>query len=314
MSRGNNDALDLWRKTIITSTNEPYSVQWVYPGKNESGRMHLINQQNPRYMILSYDYPGSAYPALGYWTPGEEDEYVYYPDNEGNYREDYASVFLRHKRIAKDDELIETYSPKLVSVSSSMEGMIPLSELNTEWITFLAKELYGSNNAIHRFIKRYIKNKPINASFTAEDNIKLRRELINIFKKANTKKNLRFAIADVKQDWLGIIAEDPDEPGDSEYRNLFLDTKLLNSDMQKEDEDEDVLLEQEFSTEPIPRRRRSQRILNTRRLAKYYADADNVYDGGRRRRRGKRTHRDKCVSKRKTKRVTRTRKNKLVKK
>jgi hypothetical protein len=181
-----NDAMLLWRATVdpIDNVGEPYAAEWVYPEGRPSPSRFEIQQDVPRYMMLSYDNPEDELPAIGWWFPGQKDEYVYLPRNNGVYHDFIPNFYVRHSSVPLGRGLNMQY------VSPVVHDLIPLGELTEEWINFLIQHLHGKGRKyVKKFIDRYIlTTKPFSEIFTREKDRYLRNNIFEIFKEANKRR------------------------------------------------------------------------------------------------------------------------------
>jgi hypothetical protein len=312
-----NDAMLVWRATIdpIKNIGEPFNAEWVYPeGRPDPGRF-AIQQNVLRYMMLSYNNYGSEYPIIGWWTPGQRNEYIYVPKNSGQYDDDIPDYYVDHNPVPVGKGLNTQY------VSPVKHSLLPLGELSDEWIDFLTQHVYGKGKKyIKNFIDRYIVTPKFTDEHTPSYDKKLRNNILDIFIKA---KNEEPGDAEpyVQGQWAIVVTANPENGyGYDDYNMLYLDPNFLNDDFElgilynkkgnvrvpanRAEIETDFKNVQQYFTkikqtpEPGTRRRKRERKRDKKILKEEQAflesTKDNpsaVYDGGRRHRKKKSTRR-----------------------
>jgi hypothetical protein len=224
-----NEEMLLWRATVdsINNIGEPYAAEWVYPEGRPSPSRFEIQQNVQRYMMLSYDNPGSELSGVGWWIPGQRDEYVYFPTNSGEYHDFVPSAYVSHDPVPLGRELNRQFG------SPIRHNLILLGELEEEWVNFLTQQLYRKGTQyVRNFINRYVITKEkYSQSFTREDDRRLRNNIVKIFKDANNEDY------DMVEDYVWnewqqrqIYANPENGYGYDEYNSFALDPNFLNDD------------------------------------------------------------------------------------
>jgi hypothetical protein len=301
-----NDAMLLWRMTVdpIDNIGEPYQAEWVYLDEHPQDRFS-IKQGVQRYVRLLYNNPADPLPGIGAWIPGSPDEYVNFPNNDGVYDEHLPDAYVKHDPIPHGHGLNIQYVPPV------KHALMPLGELNEEWVNFLTQQLYGKGRKyIKKFIDRYIVTPRFTVYHTLEYDRRLRNNIFNIFKRASNQ-----APDEIEDyawlEWRREVEANPENGyGYDEYNMLFLDPNFLNDDVElgiiynkrgvkrqpanrAEIETDFLDVQQYFSKikktpEPGTRRRRRERKRDKKILKEYRDEMrimgespSAIYDGGR---------------------------------
>jgi hypothetical protein len=310
----------LWRATVDTMHNigEPYAAEWVYPEGRPSPTRFEIQQNVQRYMMLSYNNPGNELPGVGWWTPGQPDEYVYFPTNSGEYDDFVPSAYVKHDSVPLGRGLNRQF------VSPARHNLILLGELQEEWVNYFTQQLHGKGTQyIRNFINRYvITEEQYSESFTREDDKNLRNNIVRIFKEANNEPH-DMVEEYVWDEWQREIYANPENGYEYDRYNAFaLDPNFFNDDIElgilynkkgvrrvpankvELATDFQNVQQYNFKIKKSPaqgtRRRQNQRKRDKKILKEYQEemrvigeDPSVIYDGGRRRstRRNKRANR-----------------------
>jgi|LakMenE01Jun11ns_1017448.scaffolds.fasta_scaffold9903095_3 hypothetical protein len=241
---GDNDAMLLWRATVnpIDNIGEPYFAQWVYPSGRPSPSRYRIQQNVPRYVMLEYNNPGNdrgedgdeddgneLLPGVGWWTPGQREEYVYFPTNGGEYDEFIPSYYVSHDDIPSTHAQLNSQY-----VSPVRNNLTPLGELDEGWVNLFTQQLFRKGKqSINNFIKRYIKTiRPYSERFTPEDDRELRNNIARIFKQAGNQRHDE-AEDYVWLQWQQEIEANPENGhGYDIYNRLGFDSDFFNEDFE----------------------------------------------------------------------------------
>jgi hypothetical protein len=241
---GDSEAMLLWRATVnpIDNIGEPYFAQWVYPEERPLPSRFRIQQDVRRYMMLEYNNPGNdrgedgdeddeseLLPGVGWWTPGQREEYVYFPTNGGEYDEFIPSYYVIHDPMtSSQSELNRQY------VSPVRNNLTPLGELDEGWVNLFTQQLFRKGKqSINNFIKRYIKTtRPYSERFTPEDDRELRNNIARIFKQAGNQRHDE-AEDYVWLQWQQEIEANPENGhGYDIYNRLGFDSDFFNEDFE----------------------------------------------------------------------------------
>jgi hypothetical protein len=323
----------LWRATVssIDNIGEPYAAQWVYPEDRPLPHRFQIQQNVRRYMMLEYNNPGidrdeggdeddgsELLPGVGWWTPGQREEYVYFPTNGGEYDDFIPSYYVTHEPMTSSHRALNSqYVPPV------RHNLVPLGELDEEWVNLFSQQLYRKGKQyINNFIKRYIKTtESFSERFTREDDSYLRDNIARIFKQANNQRHDE-AEEYVWLEWQREIYANPENGYDYDrYNQLSFDINFFNedvdlgilelynkkgvmmqpankADIKRDFRDASYYISKIKQTPPPgTRRRRKQRKRDKKILKEYYEDMKQqgedpsaIFDGGRRRRTRKYKH------------------------
>ena len=302
---GDNDAMLLWRMTVDPRDNigEPFQAQWVNFDESSNVRSNrfIIKKGTQRYMLLYYY--NEPLLSIGSWVPGNIYEYVNSPNNGGEYDEFLPSAYVKHDNVPKEGLHIIYPSVK--------RELIPVGNLDETWLKVLTEQLWGKGKKyIKNFISRYIVTPTFTDRHTANHDKELRDNIARLFIEAGDEPPSD-AESFVTDKWYirNIEANPKNGDGWDDYNMLFLNTNLLNDDMdlgilynkkgfrrqpankaeiQTEFKDVHQYISKIKKTPEKGRtRRRNQRKRDKKLLNEYYneqeTDNTNFYYGGRRR-------------------------------
>ena len=164
---------------------------------------------------------------------------------------------------------------------------MPLPELPPDWVDFIARHLYGkSNNFVRAFMKRYI---IADTLITRDHEARLRRYVSDILRRVPRRESPEEARQFLRDMWETHITIDPSDPDTYELLVLFIDTEALHRMFENE-----VEYNQSGRVRSSPRRasmasssRRGLGVRSSRRR-RQRSVSPAIYDGGRRRCRGRR--------------------------
>jgi len=303
-----NQAMLLWRATVdpLHNIGAPISAEWEYyddvPNTADENRSS-IRQPVDRAMVLYYKNPGSLFPGIGDWIPGEKFETVSFPKNSGKFS-GFPDYYVEHSTsipLGKgyNSQYIE---PKYYPPDSA-------AELDEEDLHNITLDLYGKGKKyIKNYVKRYFVTPNISDEFTEEDGKQARKIIADIFIRANSKSpdevDFNFFVED---QWYGKI-----KIGHL-FKFIFFDKNLFQDDVDVKMYNkkgktlrpankaelrrglyEGTQYVPRFNPSPTSpsrrmRRRRTQRKRDKKIMKEYRAflestkdNPDAIYDGGRR--------------------------------
>ena len=228
-------------------------------------------------------------------------EHIYLPNNRGDIH--HLPVYSRRIRSPSSyelapllgerdrDRIIDDLAyPQVVQEAEEFRrrGYVPLPELPPDWVDFIARHLYGkSNNFVRAFMKRYI---IADTLITRDHEARLRRYVLDILRRVPRRESPEEARQFLRDMWETHISLDPSDPDTYELLVLFIDTEALHRMFENE-----VEYNQSGRVRSSPRRasmasssRRGLGVRSSRRRRQRSVSPDEIYDGGRRRCRGRR--------------------------
>ena len=225
-------------------------------------------------------------------------EHTYLPNNRGDIhhlpvysrRIRYSSPYEPAPLLGERDRIIDDHAyPQVVQEAEEFRrrGYVPLPELPPDWVDFIARHLYGkSNNFVRAFMKRYI---IADTLITRDHEARLRRYVSDILRRVPTRESPEEAIQFLRDMWETHISLDPTDPDTYELLVLFIDTEALHRMFENE-----VEYNHSGRVRSSPRRasmasssRRGLGVRSSRRR-RQRSVSPAIYDGGRRRCRGRR--------------------------
>jgi len=218
----------VWRATVDLMRNigEPSSAEWVYPGEMPSTDRYKIQQDVERYVMLTYPNPGNEFPGIGWWTPGQDHEYVFFPTNGGTYDNYISNYYVWHDPVPEGRGLNRQHHPHVE------DKLIQIGELAEDWVNFMTQELHGRGSKyIKNYIDRYIvTTRKYSVNFTPEQDRYLRDSIAKIFKETDGIPHDE--VEDhVWLEWQRSIMANPENGHDYDrFNNLSLDPNFLDYD------------------------------------------------------------------------------------
>ena len=225
-------------------------------------------------------------------------EHTYLPNNRGDIhhlpvysrRIRYSSPYEPAPLLGERDRIIDDHAyPQVVQEAEEFRrrGYVPLPELPPDWVDFIARHLYGkSNNFVRAFMKRYI---IADTLITRDHEARLRRYVSDILRRVPRRESPEEARQFLRDMWETHITIDPSDPDTYELLVLFIDTEALHRMFENE-----VEYNQSGRVRSSPRRasmasssRRGLGVRSSRRR-RQRSVSPAIYDGGRRRCRGRR--------------------------
>ena len=221
-------------------------------------------------------------------------EHTYLPNNRGDIHHlPFYSLRIRSSSpyepaplLGERDRIIDDHAYSQVVQEAEefrRRGYVPLPELPPDWVDFIARHLYGkSNNFVRAFMKRYI---IADTLITRDHEARLRRYVSDILRRVPRRESPEEAIQFLRDMWETHISLDPGDPDTYELLVLFIDTEALHRMFENE-----VEYNQSGRVRTSPMRASRVRGLGVRssRRRRQRSVSPAIYDGGRRRCRGRR--------------------------
>ena len=310
---GDNQAMLLWRATVdpLKNIGSPISAEWDYPGdlpNTADQNRSSIKQAVDRVMVLEYRCTGSRFSGLGYWTPGEKFESVFFPKNSGRfYHPRFPNLPDYYVEHSTSVPLGKRYNSQYVPPQNY--PMDRASELVEEVLHGITRALYGTGKKyIRSYVNRYFVTPTISDEFTAEADKEARNMIVDIFLRANLERHDEVE-SFVEDEWEQHIRDE------ELFNFIFFDENFLKDNLgvkmynkkgkslkpaNKAEARQERFLGLQFSPsfelvlnpKKVVRRRRTQRRRDKKIMKEEQAFLESikdnpsaVYDGGRRRRR-----------------------------
>lgn len=219
---GDNAEMLLWRATVHPSGNigSPINAEWEYPGdlpNTGNQNRSSIRQAVDRYMVIEYMNEG-----VGYWTPGERFENVFFPNNSGVYS-NIPHAYVEHSTsIPLGTGYNSQYAPPQYYPRQFMSRA---PELIEEVLHEITHNLYGKGKKyIRNYVNRYFVTPTISDNFTAEADKEARNTIVDIFIRAN-REIPNYVEAFVEDEWDNHIRDE------ELFNNIIFDENYYNDDL-----------------------------------------------------------------------------------
>ena len=219
---GDNAVMLLWRATVHPSGNigSPINAEWEYPGdlpNTGNQNRSSIRQAVDRYMVIEYMNEG-----VGYWTPGERFENVFFPNNSGVYS-NIPHAYVEHSTsIPLGTGYNSQYAPPQYYPRQFMSRA---PELIEEVLHEITHNLYGKGKKyIRNYVNRYFVTPTISDNFTAEADKDARNTIVDIFIRAN-REIPNYVEAFVEDEWDNHIRDE------ELFNNIIFDENYYNDDL-----------------------------------------------------------------------------------